>query len=185
MRIRKEETVAILVDYQEKLVPIMQKSEELIQHASILVAGLKALEVPMYVTQQYTRGLGQTIAPIWNAMGVSEQAESSQEPPYIEKITFSAFDEIAHCVNGKKYVIVCGIEAHICVLQTVIDLAEAGYVPILVADCISSRKERDLEYALERAKQEGAIVTTYEALLFELLKVAGSEQSKKIQKLIK
>ena len=70
-------------------------------------------------------------------------------------------------------------------LQTVIDLKAAGFVPVLVADCISSRKESDKQVAIERARQEGAIVTTYESLLFELLKVAGTETSKKIQKLIR
>ena len=86
---------------------------------------------------------------------------------------------------SKKYIIVCGIEAHICVLQTVIDLKAAGFVPVLVADCISSRKESDKAVAIERARQEGAIVTTYESLLFELLKVAGTDTSKQIQRLIR
>ena len=71
------------------------------------------------------------------------------------------------------------------VLQTIIDLKEAGFIPVLVADCVTSRKETDKMYAIERARQEGAIVTTYESLLFELLKEAGTDTSKKIQKIIK
>ena len=81
--------------------------------------------------------------------------------------------------------IVCGIESHICVLQTVIDLAAAGYVPVVVEDCISSRKKHDKKIAVERMRQEGAIVTTSESILFELLREAGTETSKKIQRLIK
>ena len=81
--------------------------------------------------------------------------------------------------------IVCGIEAHICVLQTVIDLVEAGFVPVVVEDCLSSRKPNDKEVAIRRMLEEGAIVTTYESLLFELLKIAGTEESKRIQRLIK
>lgn len=81
--------------------------------------------------------------------------------------------------------IVCGIESHICVLQTVIDLKANGYLPILVTDCISSRKEKDKEIALERAKREGAVLTTYEALLFELLEKAGTPEAKQIQRLIR
>ena len=79
----------------------------------------------------------------------------------------------------------CGIESHICVLQTVIDLKENGYIPVLVTDCISSRKHRDKEMALERARIEGAVLTTYEALLFELLGKAGTPKAKAIQRLIR
>lgn len=178
MRIQVEDSVAIVVDYQEKLLPAMKDGQAVIHNAEILLGGLRELEVPMYITQQYTKGLGETVKSIQDAM----ELESNM---HIEKIKFSAFDEIEKYIQGKKYVIVCGIEAHICVLQTVIDLAEAGYVPVLVVDCISSRKESDLYYGIERAKQEGAVLTTYEAILFELLKVAGTDISKKIQRLIK
>lgn len=176
MRIEKEHAIAVVVDYQEKLVPVMKDKDELIANTKILLKGLKALDIPMVVTQQYTKGLGMTIEPIAEAMGTNE---------YIDKISFTAYDAVKDVVAGKKYVIVCGIESHICVLQTVIDLKAAGYVPVLVADCISSRKEEDKQIAIQRARQEGAIVTTYESLLFELLKVAGTETSKTIQRLIR
>ena len=104
---------------------------------------------------------------------------------YREKIAFSAMDVIREDIQDKKFIILCGIEAHICVLQTLLDLKAEGYVPVLVEDCISSRTAHNKEMAVERAKQEGAIITTYESLLFELLKEAGTERSKKIQRLIK
>lgn len=176
MRIEREQTIALVVDYQEKLVPAMHENEQLIHNSCILLEGLNTLEVPMILTQQYTKGLGMTVEPIAEAVGTTE---------YIDKIAFTAYDAVKWKLRGKKYVIVCGIESHICVLQTVIDLKAAGFVPVLVADCVSSRKESDKQVALERARQEGAIVTTYESLLFELLKVAGTETSKKIQKLIR
>ena len=176
MRIEREQTAAIVVDYQGKLVPVMYEHEELIRRSKILLEGLKILEVPMYITQQYTKGLGMSVDEIMEAAGTTE---------YIDKIAFTAYDSVKWKLRGKKFVIVCGIEAHICVLQTVIDLKAAGYVPVLVADCIASRKEADKQVALERARQEGAIVTTYESLLFELLKVAGTDTSKAIQKLIR
>lgn len=176
MRIEREHTAAIVVDYQEKLVPAMKDKDKLIHNSCILLEGLKILEVPMVITQQYTKGLGMTVEEITQAAGTAE---------YIDKISFTAFDCVKDKISAKKYVIVCGIESHICVLQTVIDLKAAGFVPVLVADCISSRKESDKQVALERARQEGAIVTTYESLLFELLRVAGTETSKKIQKLIR
>lgn len=176
MRIEREHTAAIVVDYQEKLVPVMHEKEQLIHNSEILLQGLKILDVPMYITQQYTKGLGMSIPEIQEATGTTD---------YIDKIAFTAYDAVKWKLRAKKYVIVCGIEAHICVLQTVIDLKAAGFVPVLVADCISSRKEADKQVALDRARQEGAIVTTYESLLFELLQVAGTDTSKQIQRLIR
>ena len=176
MRIERDNTVALVIDYQEKLVPVMDEKERLIQNSSILLAGLKYLGVPMIVTQQYTKGLGITVQEIREAM---------ESDDYIDKISFTAFDSVKEQIMDKKFVIVCGIEAHICVLQTVIDLVEAGFVPVVVEDCISSRKPNDKEVAIRRMLEEGAIVTTYESLLFELLKIAGTEESKRIQRLIK
>ncbi len=176
MRIEKDKAIAIVVDYQEKLVPVMHDTEKLIHNSCILLKGLKALDVPMMITQQYTKGLGMTVEQITEAAGTAD---------YIDKLSFTAYDCVAEHLKDKKFVIVCGIETHICVLQTVIDLKEAGYIPVLVADCVSSRKEADKAVALERAKAEGAIVTTYESLLFELLKVAGTDTSKIIQRLIR
>ena len=176
MRIEREHTAAIVVDYQEKLVPVMNEKEQLIHNSEILLKGLKILDIPMYITQQYTKGLGTSIKEITDA---------TEDMAYTDKLSFTAYDCVADKIASKKYIIVCGIEAHICVLQTVIDLAAAGFVPVLVADCISSRKESDKQVALERARQEGVIVTTYESLLFELLKVAGTDTSKQIQRLIR
>ena len=176
MRIEREQTAALVVDYQEKLVPVMYEKEQLLRCSEILLKGLKVLEIPMYITQQYTKGLGTSVQEITDAI---------KDTAYTDKLSFTAYDCVKEQIADKKFVIVCGIEAHICVLQTVIDLKASGHIPVLVADCISSRKELDKQVALDRARQEGAIVTTYESLLFELLKVAGTEESKKIQKLIR
>lgn len=176
MRIERENTVALVIDYQEKLVPVMQNKEALIHNAGILLEGLRVLEVPMIITQQYTKGLGTTVKEITDAIGHDE---------YVEKISYSAYELVKEQIQGKRFVIVCGIESHICVLQTVIDLVAEGYVPVVVEDCISSRKANDKEVALERMKKEGAILTTYESILFELLKAAGTDTSKKIQRLIR
>ena len=97
----------------------------------ILLRGLKELGVPIYLTQQYTRGLGMTVPEIVEAAGTRE---------YLEKISYSAAEEVIPKLGGKKSVILCGIESHICVLQTVIDLKSRGFQPVLVTDCISSRK---------------------------------------------
>ena len=176
MRIKAEKTIALVIDYQEKLVPAMHESEELIHNACILLEGLKILGVPMVVTQQYTKGLGMTVDTVKDAVG---------SETYVDKIAFSAYDDVKEKLAEKEFVLVCGIESHICVLQTILDLKENGYIPILVTDCVASRKEKDKKIALRRAREEGAILTTYESVLFELLKVAGTETSKRIQKLIR
>ena len=176
MRIDRENTTALVIDYQEKLVPVMSEKERLIHDSEILLKGLRELGIPMTITQQYTKGLGTTVTEITDAVG---------HEAYIDKISFSAFDCVKEKIQGKKFVIVCGIETHICVLQTVVDLAANGYISVVVEDCVSSRKESDKRVALQRMREEGAIVTTYESVLFELLKVAGTEESKRIQRLIK
>ena len=176
MRIEREQTAALVIDYQEKLVPVMHEEKSLIQNSSILLAGLQLLGVPMVITQQYTKGLGMTVEEIVDAAGTKE---------YVDKISFSALECVKDQIQDKKFIVVCGIEAHICVLQTVLDLIAEGYTPVVVADCVSSRKANDKKIALKRMRDEGAIVTTYESILFELLKVAGTEESKRIQRLVK
>ena len=87
--------------------------------------------------------------------------------------------------SGKSQIIICGIETHVCVMQTVIDLLEKGFIPVVIADCVSSRSPSDKHIALERMRQEGAIISTYESILFELARVAGTDTFKTISKLVK
>ena len=176
MRIEREHTAALIVDFQERLVPAIADHEALMERVQILLQGLKALEIPMTVTQQYTKGLGMSVPEVWEASGETE---------YLDKISFSAREVAEPKIHDKKYILVCGMEAHCCVLQTVIDLAGAGYVPVLVTDCIGSRRESDREMAIRRAEQEGAVLTSSEAILFELLKEAGTPLSKEILKIVK
>lgn len=176
MRIEREHTAALIVDFQERLVPAIADHEALMERVRILLRGLKALEIPMIVTQQYTKGLGMSVPEVWEASGETE---------YLDKISFSALKVAEPKIHDKKYILVCGMEAHCCVLQTVIDLAGAGYVPVLVTDCIGSRRESDREMAIRRAEQEGAVLTSSEAILFELLKEAGTPLSKEILKIVK
>ncbi len=180
MRIKAEDTMAMIVDYQESLMKVMYQGDELEKNASILIKGLKALGIPMMITQQYTKGLGNSVQSVYQAAGTEE---------YYDKKTFSCWkdDVISDKVKsfGKKNIIICGIETHICVLQTCIDLKENGYQPILITDCVSSRKKSDKDTAVSRAVQEGILVSTYESILFELLEKAGSDTFKAISKLIK
>lgn len=180
MRLLAENTMALIVDFQEKLMPVMADQEALEKRTDILIRGLKTLDIPMLLTQQYTRGIGMTIPSVREAVGTDE---------YFDKITFSCFEDAAVHDKieelGRGNVIVFGIEAHICVLQTCIDLKAAGYTPVLVTDCISSRNPADKDIALLRAQAEGILLTTSEAVLFELTRKAGSPVFKEISRLIK
>ena len=180
MRIYAEDTAALIIDFQEKLVPAIANNEEIVAKAATFVAGLKELGVPMAVTQQYTKGLGDTVAPIKEALGEFEP---------MEKMSFSAMgcEEFVAWVKaqGKKTILVCGVEAHICVLQSIIDLLGEGFRVFIVADCVGSRMVYNKEYAIQRATQEGAYVTTCEGALYEMVQGAGTPHFKAISKLTK
>ncbi len=180
MRIQKEDTLAVIVDIQERLLPHIFNWEQTLQNCLKLIDGLQVLSVPVLTTQQYTKGLGPTDASITNKI-----AEFS----YIEKNTFSCYEEPVFkekLLNlGKKNIVLCGIESHVCVLQTCLDLLDEGYLPVIVEDCISSRKLSDKVTAVERMRQEGARISTLESILFELTRCAGTETFKQISKLVK
>ena len=180
MRILKENSLCLVIDIQEKLFPYIFENEILINNVNKLIEGLKIFDVPVIVTEQYKKGLGATVSAI---------SGNLKDDSIFEKMSFSCCDDepILNELKkrNKKNIIVCGIESHICVLQTTIDLVEQGFQPIVVADCVSSRKLTDKLIALDRAKQEGAIITTYESLLFELCRYAGSDSFKTLAKIIK
>lgn len=181
MRILAEDTMALIIDYQDKLMPVINQQEVLCEKSKILIKGLNTLGIPMIVSQQYTKGIGMTVASIIESIGDTFS--------YYDKVTFSCADdeEIMKVIvqERKKNIIICGVEAHICVLQTVIDLIEKGYHVVLVENCIGSRQESDRLMAIERARQEGATITTYESILFELTRSAKHEKFKVISSLIK
>lgn len=180
MRIEREKTIGIVIDIQERLVPVMEEKEVLIENCSILIKGLKQLGVPLIVTQQYTKGLGET---------VSEIKSLFENFKYFEKKDFSCYSEpeIVEAVNqtDARFVILCGIESHVCVLQTAVDIKDAGYIPVVVMDCVSSRFYDNIDLAAERFRYEGIMMSSYESLLFELTKSAGTPEFKEISKLVK
>lgn len=180
MRILCEDTAALLIDVQERLLPVVSKPEETLALTTRLIKGLNILEVPVIPVRQYPKGLGDYPQELREVLG--EYVPS-------DKLSFSAWEteEIARRIEalGKKTLLVFGMEAHICVLQTVIDLIAAGYQVVLVTDCVDSRKPADLAIALCRAEQEGTLLTTSESLLFELQRRAGTDTFKQISALIK
>lgn len=180
MRIKAENCIFVQVDVQEKLFPHITNNEELEKNLVTLIKGLQLHEIPMIINEQYKKGIGETIASL---------RELIDEYPHFEKTTFSCCGQenglAAIKASGRKYVILAGIETHVCVLQTALDLLEEGLQPVLVTDCVNSRKEKDKEMAITRLVQAGVIPSTYESLLFELTVNAKNPVFKEISKLVK
>lgn len=180
MRILPEKTQCLLIDMQEKLLPSVAGWQECEKRTAAVAKGLKILGLPMIITQQYTKGLGMSVPGIFEAAGTEK---------YYDKRTFSCAQDqgIMDAIreNGRENILVCGIEAHVCVLQTCIDLKAMGYNPIIVVDAVSSMREFDKEVSLQRAMQEGILLTTSEAVLFELTVDSKHPKFKEISNLVK
>jgi len=175
-----ENTVLVAIDFQERLFPVMYEKEKLLRQVVKLIQGAKVLEVPVILTEQYPKGLGPTIP---------EVAELLPEVKPIEKTCFSCCDaesfRDALETTGRKQVLICGIEAHICVYQTAVALKLAGYEVQVVSDCISSRDPENKMVSLFKLGSAEINPTTMEMALFELLKVASGDTFKQISNIVK
>lgn len=163
--------------------PVIDGQEAIARNIERLVRGCKVLDVPAMLTEQYVKGLGATIEPIKRAF----EETSGYEP--IEKSSFSGFG-CAEFVTAlrllqKKQVIVAGIETHVCVYQTVMDLMANGYQVHLAADAAGSRNASNKEIALRRLAAEGAKLSSTEMVLFEMLGEAGTDEFRAMVKLVK
>lgn len=180
MRIKRDQCAGLLIDIQERLFPHMDRKDDLLRKNLMLIEGLKILGVPLFFTEQYPRGLGPTHESIREVLGTI---------PPIEKTAFSCCDEPEYIKTLEKHkrnaLIICGIEAHVCVMQTAVDLLESGYSAVVVEDCISSRNPEDKRVAIHRMRSEGAVITTCESILFELARISGTEEFKAISRLVK
>ncbi len=180
MKIKAADCVFVLVDVQEKLFPHIANFKELEKNLLILVKGLQLHEIPIVINEQYKKGLGDTIP------GLREMVDNY---PHYEKTTFSCCGQeeglAAIRATRKKFVILAGIETHVCILQTALDLLEESLQPILVTDCVNSRKVKDHDMAIQRLIQAEVIPTTYESLLLEVTVNAKNPVFKDISNLIK
>lgn len=176
----RENAAFVAIDFQEKLMPVMSNKEKLEDRTVKLMKGLNALGIPGLVTQQYTKGIGATIASVAEAVGEFEHVEKNSFSCMVNEEFVSRLEAL-----GKKDIIVCGIEAHICVQQTVMQLLEAGYNVYLAADCISSRSEEDKLWAITRMGEAGAEITSYESILYEILRDSKADGFKAISAIVK
>lgn len=179
-RIVRDKAVLAVVDIQERLLPAIFEKERVVENAVRLIKGAAVLGLPIVVTEQYAKGLGPTVV---------EVAEAIPGFSPLEKLTFSSFrtegfrEMLQNC--GAEDVIVCGIEAHVCVTQTCLDLLDSGLTPFVAVDAVSSRLPENWRLGVERLRDAGAILVSTEMILFELLGRAGTDEFRQILPLVK
>jgi nicotinamidase-related amidase len=178
--LKRDDALLVIVDIQERLAVAMTEKERVVTNTLHLVESAKLLGVPILITEQYSKGLGPTLPEVRNAV-------QSYAP--IEKITFSCCGEKffmeAVQETEKKQIILVGMETHVCVLQTCIDLLQNGYFVHVVSDAICSRTKQNYKTAIEYMRDAGAVITCTETVLFQLQVKAGTEEFKAISKRIK
>jgi nicotinamidase-related amidase len=173
-----DDTALLVVDVQEKLIPAIADRDRVVWNIRRLIDGARILGLPVAATEQYPQGLGPTVAELAERLG-----------PIPSKLTFSCsgcpeiFREWQGC--GVHKILVCGVEAHVCVQQTVLDLLSEGWRIYVAADAVGSRREIDYRTALARMDSAGATLTTAEAALFEWCRLAGTPEFKQISRLAK
>lgn len=177
MILEQEKSLLLIVDVQEKLLNAVFNKETLEKKATILAKTSLILQLPVFVTEQYPQGLGQTISDL------------KKEARCFEKVAFNALEDknLLEMIKntGKKQIIICGIETHICVHQTVCALLKEGFDVTVALDACGSRAEDEYNFALDNMKYQGANIKTTEMIIFELLRTAKHPAFKEIQALIK
>jgi nicotinamidase-related amidase len=171
--LERERAALVVVDVQEGFRPY-ESFDAVARGCGRLVEGARVLGVPIVATEQYPKGLGTTAPEV-----------GLQDEPRVEKTVFSAARADGFDLDGRDQALVCGIEAHVCVSQTVHDLLARGVEVHVPADAVGSRNAIDYERALPRLEQAGAVVTTVESALLELCERAGTPEFKEVQALIK
>lgn len=176
----KEDTVLLVVDIQEKLAVVMMEKDKVVRNNLHLIELAKMIGMPVMVTEQYPRGLGATVKDIREALPFYRPIEKMTfdccgQPPFLEELK----------EHNKRNIVLTGMETHICVLQTCIGLLKGGINVHIVQDAVCSRTKENWKTGVEFMREAGAVVTSTETVLFQLLKVAGTEEFKKISQRIK
>ncbi|MDE2444906.1 MAG: isochorismatase family protein [Alphaproteobacteria bacterium] len=181
MLLESAKTSLLIVDVQERLLPAVQQPERVLSRNQILLKAAEILEIPVTISEQYSKGLGRTVTGL-----------ASNHAKVFEKITFSCWRDkamrahfIEHHERERPLIIVSGIEAHVCVLQSCIDLYNAGFGVFAVADAMSSRQADSAALALDRLRGAGIQVINTEMAVFELMEKAGTPEFKTLSALIK
>lgn len=183
MLLSRERSQLLIVDVQEKLAPAIFEAERMIERCSFLMQVANRLNVPLTVSEQYRKGLGPTIARLNNLKG---------DAPVMDKLHFSCAADPALAsrvqslaAEGKRQVVLAGIEAHVCVLQSALGFKDMGLDVFVVADAVSSRTAESVALALERYRQAGVQAINAEMAMFEWLHLSGTPEFKDLSKLIR
>jgi len=173
----RERAALVVIDVQEAFRPALPNFAEVARQCGTLVQGARAIGVPIIVTEQYPRGLGATVPEV--------AAHLDPDTPVLDKLCFSAAAAEGFDLLGRDQALVCGIEAHVCVSQTVHELLDRGVQVHVAADAVGSRVPLNRAVGLEKMEASGAILSSVEMALFELLRRAGSDEFKTVQQLVK
>ncbi|MGH2986172.1 MAG: isochorismatase family protein [Solirubrobacterales bacterium] len=175
-RLDAQRASLVVIDVQEAFRKVVPDFGDLTRASSALVQGAEATGIPIVITEQYPKGLGHTVDEI------ARHLPDGMEP--ISKTCFAATDAEGFDLGGRDQAIVCGIEAHVCVNQSVLGLLEQGVEVHVVADAVGSRTEDNRAIGLGKAERAGAILTSVETALFELVGRAGTDEFKRVQQLV-
>lgn len=176
-KLDRERTALVVVDLQEAFREAVPSFDAVARSAGRLVQGAEAMGIPIVVTEQYPKGLGHTVPE------VADHLPDGLQP--IEKVRFSAAEADGFDLDGRNQVLVCGIETHVCVNQTVLDLIDEGVEVHVVGDAVGSRTEQNRDLGLHKAERAGAVLTSVETALFELLGGSDAAEFKEVQGLVK
>ena len=180
--LQPEECVLVVVDIQEKLLPPIFNKETLVRNSQLLIRLAKIINLPIVATTQYAKGLGGTVAEIHSLLdGVATY----------DKLEFSCFGSDQFCgemkslPSGRNTLLVCGMEAHICVMQTVLAALNRGYLVHVAADAVGSRAEANWKIGLHRMEAAGAVISSTEMMMYELMRASGTPVFKEMLKHLK
>lgn len=177
--LQPEAAVLLVVDIQDRLLPAIHEADAVVEAARRMAEAARVFELPILLTEQYPAGLGRTCQAVRDSLGTVTPMEKTRFSGCVQPV----LDRLREL--DRPAIIVVGIEAHVCVQQTVLDLLRLGYMPYVCADAVGSRRPLDRDTALARLRCTGAIITTTESLTFELTGEAGTDTFRRILKIVK
>jgi nicotinamidase-related amidase len=179
-RIERHDAILLVVDLQTRLFPHITDRDRIEQQTIRMIQAARELALPILISEQYREGLGPTLPSV---------VAAAADAPVVAKLTFSVCGDTTAMKRletpGRRQVLLAGIEAHVCVQQTALDLLRRGLTPVVLADAVSSRRALDRDIAFDRMRQAAVVITTVESAIFEMMRDAGTELFKRILPLVR
>jgi nicotinamidase-related amidase len=175
-RLEADRTALIVIDVQEGFRKAIPDFERVAAATATLIGGAEAIGIPIVISEQYPKGLGETVPE------VADHLPEGTQP--LQKLIFSAAEAEGFDLGGRDQALICGVETHVCVNQTALDLLASGVEVQIAEDAVGSRSEENKQVGLHKMERAGAVMTSVETALFELLGRAGTDEFKRVQKLI-